>query len=280
MSLTALGLVLFAAVLHASWNALVKAGNDRAAVLAAVSGAHAVAGLVLLAFVPWPAAASWPSIAISTVIHFAYYVLMFQAYRHGDLSQVYPISRGLAPALVALSAYLFLGENLSPGGWAGLAAISFGIFLLAAQRDVLRQSARSVGLSVLLGISIATYSVADGIGVRLAESPLGYMGWLFLLEAPVPAAIAWHRWRSGRSFQPKVLAVGFAGGLLAVMAYGTVLYVKTFTPLGAVSAVRESSVLIAALIGVVFLGERPWQRRLLSALVVAAGVILLTTSNH
>jgi drug/metabolite transporter (DMT)-like permease len=279
MSAFALSLVLFAAVLHASWNALVKAASDRALVLAAVSGAHAATGLALIAISSPPAMASWPSIAASTLIHYIYYALLFQAYRLGDLSQVYPISRGLAPALVALGTFLIIGETLSPQGWAGLAAISFGIGLLALQRGAVHADPRAVGVAALLGLTIAAYSVADGIGIRVSESPLGYMGWLFLLEAPVVLAILWNRHVKKGTISWRVFGLGLIGGAFSVTAYGTVLYAKTIAPIGAVSAVRESSVVIAALIGVVFFGERPWRWRLAAALVVAAGVILLAASG-
>ena len=279
MSAFALTLVLSAAFLHASWNALVKAASDRALVIAAVSAAHAGAGALLIAISAPPAMASWPSIITSTLIHYLYYVLLFQAYRLGDLSQVYPISRGLAPALVALGTFAIIGETLSWQGWVGLAVVSLGIGLLALQRGAARADRRAVGVAALLGLTIAAYSVADGIGVRLSESPLGYMGWLFLLESPVVFAILWNRRASNGTISWKVFGLGLVGGVFAVTAYGTVLYAKTIAPIGAVSAVRESSVVIAALIGLIFFGERPWAGRLAAAFVVAAGVITLATAG-
>ncbi|MFI0843436.1 EamA family transporter [Mesorhizobium sp. IMUNJ 23232] len=275
MSAFALTLVLSAALLHASWNALVKAASDRALTIAAVASMHGLGGLVLIMLSAPPAMASWPSIAASTLIHYAYYVLLFQAYRLGDLSQVYPISRGMAPAVVALGTYLIIGENLTTLGWAGLFAISLGIFFLAIQRGAAHADRRAVGVALLLGLTIAGYSIADGIGVRLSQSPMGYIGWLFLLESPVMFAILWQRRRKAAPFDWRVFGIGMVGGVFSVAAYATVLYVKTFAPIGAVSAIRESSVVIAALIGLVFFGERPWLGRLISAVIVAAGVITL-----
>jgi drug/metabolite transporter (DMT)-like permease len=275
MTAFALGLVLFSALLHASWNALLRAVDDRAGVLGAVSLAHALAGVVLISVSPIPDRASWPSIFISAVVHYGYYVLLFRAYRHGDLSQVYPISRGLAPAFVAISAYFLIGESLAPLGWAGLVLISGGICLLALMRGAAQAQRSTIGLALLLGLCIGTYSVADGIGVREAGTATGYMGWLFLLEAPVPLAIALHRRRKGGHFAARTIVLGLLGGLAAVTAYGLVLYVKTIAPLGAVSALRESSVIIAALIGVLVFGERPWRGRIVAACVVAVGVVAL-----
>ncbi|MGE0281517.1 MAG: hypothetical protein AB7P20_13015 [Rhizobiaceae bacterium] len=278
MSTFALALVLSAAILHASWNALVKAAADRALTLAAVASAHAVCGLALILLSEAPAAASWPSITASTLIHYGYYALLFQAYRLGDLSQVYPISRGLAPALVALGTFLMIGETLTPLGWAGLLSISLGIGLLALQRGAAHADPRAVGVAVALGLTIAAYSVADGLGVRWSESPTGYMGWLFLLEAPVVLFVLGQRLVRRTRMNWSVFGLGLIGGILSVSAYGIVLYAKTIAPIGAVSAVRESSVIIAALIGVVFFRERPWRGRIAAAIVVAAGVVMLAAS--
>jgi len=271
----ALAIVLAAAVLHASWNALVKAAKDRALVLAAVSSMHALLGLTLVLFATPPAAGSWPYIIASTIIHYGYYAFLFQSYRLGDLSQVYPISRGLAPVLVAVGAYVTIGETLSPAGWVGLIAISAGIGFLALQRGAAHADPRAVMAATTTGILIAAYSVIDGIGVRLSHSPFGYMGWLFLLEIPVSLFVLWRRRDDPHSFDWRTFRIGMIGGVCAVTAYGLVIYAKTIAPLGAVSAVRESSVIIAALIGLLLFGERPWLGRLASAAVVAGGVITL-----
>jgi len=275
LSATALSLVLAAAVLHATWNALVKSASDRAITLAGVAAMHAVGGALLLFFGEMPSGWGWAMIIVSTLVHYLYYYLMFQAYRIGDLSQVYPIARGMAPALVALGAFLFIGETLTGLGWAGLALVTAGIGILALQRGASHADPRAVMMAVMLGLSISAYSVADGLGVRWAGDPIGYMGWLFLLEAPVPLWILTRRLRSGGSFDSRVFMIGLLGGLFSVTAYGVVLYAKTIAHIGAVSAVRESSVIIAALIGVFFLGERPWMGRMIAATVVACGVVLL-----
>jgi drug/metabolite transporter (DMT)-like permease len=275
VSATALSIVLFAALLHATWNALVKAAPDRALTLAAVSGMHALAGVILIGISEPPAIASWPSIVISTVTHYAYYLLLFQAYRLGDLSQVYPISRGMAPALVAVGTYLVIGETLLPLAWAGLGLVTVGIGLLALQRGAGHADHKAILVAALLGLSIAAYSVADGIGVRYSGSPTGYMGWLFLFESPVTLAILASRQRAGIPINWRIVGIGLIGGLFAVTAYGLVLYAKTIAHIGAVSAIRESSVIIASLIGVIVFRERPWFGRVLAAVVVAAGVVTL-----
>jgi len=265
--------------MHASWNAMVKNAGDRALTLAAVATMNVVSGLMLIALSPSPASVSWPWITASTFLHYGYYILLFQAYRLGDLSQVYPISRGLAPALVALGAYLLIGEALTPGELIGLATVCSGIGLLSLQRSPANANGKAVGMALALGLTIAAYSVSDGIGVRWSASPTGYMGWLFLLEAPVALAVLGPRMAVRRPLEWSKFGLGLIGGALSVLAYGLVLYVKTIAPLASVSAIRESSVIIAAMIGVVVLGERPWLARVMSALIVATGVIVLAVSD-
>jgi uncharacterized membrane protein len=273
MSGSALGLVLFAALLHATWNAMVRGGSDRALTLAGVAMAHAIVGVVFIALAPPPAPESWPWLITSALVHYVYYWLLFRAYREGDLSQVYPISRGMSPALVTLAAMVLIGETLPAIGLAGVALVSCGIAILAFSS---RGKGRApLWFAIALGMMIAVYSVSDGIGIRASDSLMGYMGWLFLSEALVPAVVLGLRRKRAETVAPKVLALGLVGGVFSVTAYGIALYVKTIAPIGAVSAVRESSVIIAALIGVFLFGERPAGLRIFAAVVVAAGVMAI-----
>jgi len=176
MNFDAFAIVLFAALLHALWNAFVKAADDRFAILGLIASGHVFLGIALAIQNPFPAAESWPFIAGSTVIHFGYYYLLYHSYRLGDLSQVYPIARGMAPVLVALGAQVFAGESLPPAAWAGILIASLGIFMMAG--DIFRsETPPLVVLSALAtGVMIASYSLVDGMGVRLAGTSLGYIG--------------------------------------------------------------------------------------------------------
>jgi drug/metabolite transporter (DMT)-like permease len=270
-------LVLSAAVLHATWNAIVKGTRARALVLAAVAGTNATVGLVLILWAESPLPASWPYIAASSVVHYGYYYFLSLAYKWGDLSRVYPISRGIAPLLVAVGALIFAGEQLSSLAWGGIILVSTGISILAFfSRGPIIPDPRSTLAAVATGLIIATYSVIDGIGVRLSGSPFGYMGWLFFTEFLVSLFI-YIRLRP--QFTPEVratLRVGYLGGFCAVAAYGLVIYANTLAPLGMVSALRESSVIVAALFGVVIFRERPWISRISAAVTVGAGILVLT----
>lgn len=275
-----MALVLGAAVLHASWNAIVKGTRARALVLSAVAATNGTVGLGLLLWAETPDVASWPYIAASSIIHYGYYYFLALAYKWGDLSRVYPISRGIAPLLVAVGALLFAGEQLSPFGWVGVLTVSAGICILAFfSRGHSIPDPRSTAAALATGLIIASYSVIDGIGVRLSGSPFGYMGWLFVTEFLVTLFL-WVRLRP--RFTPEVratLATGYLGGFCAVVAYGMVIYANTLAPLGMVSALRESSVIIAALFGVVIFRERPWISRIAAAVTVAAGILTLTLTR-
>jgi drug/metabolite transporter (DMT)-like permease len=238
-----------------------------------VATAHAVVGAVFLMVAPLPSAESLPWLITSALVHYVYYWLLFRAYREGDLSQVYPVSRGMSPALVTLGAMVLIGETLSPLGLAGVAMVSAGIGLLAFTS---RGKGRApLWFAVALGCMIALYSVADGIGIRASGSLMGYMGLLFLSEALVPLFVLGRRRRRREGIAPRIFALGLLGGVFSVAAYAIALYVATIAPIGAVSAVRESSVIIAALIGVFLFGERPIALRLIAAAIVAAGVAAL-----
>ncbi|MCA1240814.1 DMT family transporter [Stappia stellulata] len=279
MSSFALALVLTAAVLHAAWNAMVKAGSDRALILACVAIAHTIVGAAMIAVAPAPAPESWPYIAASAALHYLYYILLFLAYRIGDLSQVYPIARGLSPLLVSIGAFLFAGELLSLPAAAGIALISGGIALLSfvGRRAPTAQPA-ALAAAVSTGVVIASYSLVDGIGVRLSESAFGYTGWLFVSEALVVAVVARRRWGQLRPMARPIATYTLLAGVSAVSAYALVIYANLLAPLGAVSAVREVSVVVAAGIGVLIFGERPWKSRVFAAAAVTAGVVLLAAN--
>lgn len=277
MSTFAFSLVALAALLHAVWNAVLKGADERTLVLASISATHVVMGTLLLSQSAMPSAESWPYIVASTIIHYAYYAFLFVAYRIGDLSQVYPIARGLAPLLVAVGALLFADENLTLIQWVSVGTISFGIGALAFTTRG-ETSTGAIAAAVATGLMIASYTVVDGIGVRLSGSPFGYAGWLFVLEAPVIAFVLFRRKHSWNRRTLKTIGLGLLGGFFAATAYGLVLYAKTLAPLAAVSAIRESSVIIAALIGVIVFGERPWPSRIICAVLVGAGVAALSSS--
>lgn len=270
-----IGIVLFAALLHATWNALMKAATDRMAVLGLLSTGHILFGIGLALYAPFPSAESWWFIAASTVIHFAYYFLLYHSYRLGDLSHVYPIARGMSPVLVALGAQAFAGEALPVMAWAGILTASTGIFMLSGNVFKGETPPIVVLTAMATGVIIATYSVVDGMGVRVAGTSLGYIGWLFISEGFAAVFIFIRLGRRTLALSRKTLILGITGGLVSAVAYGLVIWVKAIAPLGMVSTLRETSVVFAALIGVLLLGERPWKKRIVASVVVVTGIVVM-----
>jgi drug/metabolite transporter (DMT)-like permease len=271
----AITLVLSAAFLHALWNALMKRSADRFIALAMLNFGHGVPALIAVFFLLPPVAESWPFLLGSTFVHFFYYFFLLLSYRFGDLSQVYPIARGIAPATVAIGAWIFAGEVLPVGTWYGLLLITAGIGVLFIARSKGNANAKAIMAALVTGLMIASYTVLDGMGVRASQHALGYIAWLFLLEWPFSIGLFYYRRNMLTSIPASVYIIGFFGGVISALAYGLAIYAKSIAPLGSVSAVRESSVIIAAMIGVIWFGERPWKLRVLAAIVVAGGVIVL-----
>ena len=271
-------LVLIAAVLHAVWNAVVKVGDDRLMTMAVVIGTTGFLAPIILIFGSNPLPESWPYIAASVLLNNLYFFFLIEAYRKGDLSHAYPLARGSAPLMVAAGAAVFSEERLGAGELAGIALVSSAIISLVFFSGDRRQLGwRSISYPLLTGLMIATYTVVDGIGVRLSGSPAGFIGWLFILS-PLPiAGIAFYRRRGGvivflRSrWKPAILA-----GCLNFGSYGLAIWALSLGTMAHVSALRETSVVIAALIGTLFLGESFGLRRLLSAVAVVVGVTIMS----
>ena len=274
-------LVLLAAVLHACWNACVKIGGDRLVTLAIVNGVGALIGLAALPVVGIPAPESWPYLFASVVIHTAYYFFLIQQYRVGDLSHVYPLARGLSPLLIAVSAAVFAGELLPPLAWAGVIIASLGIISLAFENGPpWRNDPWPVLFASGTALTIASYSVVDGLGVRLAGGAFSYIAWLFFLDGiPIAAFAYMARRKQVRAVLKAEAGKGLVGGALQVAAYGTVIWAMSITAMAAVSTLRETSVIFAAIIGTLVLGEKFGPRRIAAAASVACGVIVLNLAR-
>jgi drug/metabolite transporter (DMT)-like permease len=277
MSPFIIGLVLLAALLHASWNAMAKSGGTPQFSIASYRLVSAVCCLPLLFVFPLPLAASWPMLLASTIIHTAYYVTLSLSYRSGDLSQVYPLFRGLAPVLVVLGAALFANEYLSSGAMIGIGLVSAGLISITFAGGAFGKiPGPALRWGLATSVFIAAYTVADGIGVRAAGNPFSYIIWLFVLE-PIPIGL-WllARDRAGwfgymRAKPGKVTA----GALAAATAYAMVIYAMGVAPMAMVSSLRETSVIFAALIGTLLFREPFGRQRIIAAVLVCLGVVLI-----
>ena len=277
MSTEVMVVVLFSALLHAGWNAAVRASRDKLlASLHVVCGATLL-GLPLLWLLPLPATASWPWLLASGLIHVIYFALVARAYQGADLGLAYPLMRGTAPVLTAVAAALWLHELPTPLGWLGIALICTGVLALAGrawQQGLQHPGATLAALANAVVITL--YTLVDAQGVRLAGHALAYTVWLFILTAAlfIPLVLL----RRGRSvLRPAAGAwrTMLLGGAGTLGAYSLVLWAMTQAPIASVAALRESSIVFAALIGVFFLHEGMSRLRLASAALVCAGVVLI-----
>lgn len=278
MSLTVTLAVLASALLHASWNALVKTGADRLMMMGWIAAATGLVALPFLYVMPVPPADVWNILVLSFALHAGYKLFLVQGYRYGDFGQVYPLSRGLAPAIVTIVGALWLGEILPTLAFAGVGLIALGIVSLAFRRTNgagLPNDPRALAYAFGTSLFIAAYTLNDGLGGRIAESPHIYVVWLFAGDGLIFFLIVLAR--RGRAFlkPQRAMAFGLAGGIMSVIAYWLVIWAMTFAPLGPVAALRETSVVFAALISGLLMKEGLGWRAVAAACVVAAGVILL-----
>ena len=271
------GLVLLAAMLHAGWNAMAKSGGSPQYSIASYRLLSALVCLPLLFFFPIPLADSWAMLLASTVIHTAYYVTLSKSYRVGDLSQVYPLFRGLAPVLVVIGAAIFAGEVLGPGAMVGIGLVSLGLISITfAGGRIGKIPPLALRWGLITSVLIAAYTVADGIGVRAAGNPFSYIIWLFVLE-PIPIGLwllAKDRagWFGYMRAKPGKICAGAAA---AASAYAMVIYAMGVAPMALVSSLRETSVIFAALIGSLLFHEPFGRQRIIAATLVCCGVALI-----
>jgi len=281
--------VLLGAALHAGWNALVKSSSDKPLDTALVHLLGAVVALPLLAIVGLPGPAGLPFIAVSLVVHIGYYIALAGAYQHGDLGLTYPIMRGLAPLLVALGSSSLLGEAPSPAAWAGVLAITSGVALvgLARSGDAMRhpQQHRKALLFAFANAGIiAVYTVVDGLGVRAEVAAGGnvlrYVMLLFVLDGIAYPLLVWlRRGAAGRAhllaYARQRWPVAALGGCASIGSYAIALWAMTRAPVASVAALRETSVLFAAVLGTLLLKEAFGLQRAIGTVVIVAGVMAL-----
>jgi len=231
---------------------------------------------VVLAFVPAPDPASWPYIAASATLQLGYCFALAKAYKAGDFGQIYPIARGLSPLLVFVGALVFAGESVRPLALAGIVLVSVGIISLAFRKR--RFATSSVPAALVTGIFISAYTVVDGIGVRVAGSSFGYIAWVYILFNVPLAAVAFYLYGNPRRLfldNPRRSMQGVTGGVIAMVAYGIVIFAFRFLPIATVSALRELSSIFAVLIGWLFMREKITTRRIVACALVTAGAVLI-----
>lgn len=270
--------VIAAGALHAVWNAIAKHLDDQLMAFALIGIPMAVIGGLAVAVTGLPGRTAVYFAVVSAVIHVGYELALMNSYRLGAFNQVYPIARGTSPLVVAVGAYFLVGEHLGVVPLAGVAVLAVGLMSLALSAGALtRTELPAITVATLTGLTIASYTVVDGLGIRAAHDPFAYAGLMFALQGPVFPLVALYRRPVARWRDPTVVGRGLLAGALSVLAYGIVLWAQARAPLAEVAAIRETSVIFAAVIGMIFLKEHFGARRVAAAVVIAAGIVLIST---
>lgn len=270
-------MLLASAIIHAGWNALVKSNADRLWSISVISLFGALAALPFTFLLDPPALASLPFIAVSSCLQIGYTLFLVRAYDHGELAQVYPVARGTAPLLVTLGAAVFVGELPPAFALGGILLVSVGIFVLAIGSN--RANLNALLSAFAAGGFIAGYMLVDGMGVRVAQNPLGYAAWQAVV-AGFLIPLTFIAMRRTLPYMPvgRAGAVIATAGVLSTLGYCVAVWAMSVAPMGGVSAVRETSILFAALLSTFVLRERPTLQKVTGAILVTAGVVALSTS--
>ncbi|HVG51127.1 MAG TPA: EamA family transporter [Xanthobacteraceae bacterium] len=269
--------VLIAAAAHAGWNALIKGTGDPLVTTVQMSTAAMLVGIVLLALAGLPNNEAWPWVIASSIIHIVYFASLVEAYGHGDLSQVYPIARGSAPLLTGLLGAVFLGENLTTFGWAGMFLLVGGVLLLSfGSGRALRIAPRGLAFALLTALTISAYTMTDGIGARASGNPMAYTASLFIgCGLGMLAYILWRRGWAALAGMAQNWRNGALGGTMQLVSYGIAIWAMTLAPIAVVGALRETSVVFGTLIAIVVLKEPLNLVRIAAVVIVACGLLLL-----
>lgn len=267
--------VLLAAALHAGWNTLIKIHGDRMIVMAVVTCFGSMFSLLFIPFVEFPNSASLPFLGLAILLHTAYHLFLPIAYNHGDLGQVYPIARGSAPLLVTVGALVIAGEQLAPLAVLGVMFLTSGVMALTFERGGrFWHRPKAVLYALMTGVLIASYTVVGGLGVRQAGTVLGFAVWLTVANGLLTFLIV-YMWKGGKTFivAKQNCVTGLLGGIMQVSAYWIIVWALAFAPMAAVSALRETSVLFAAMISTFILKEGFGVWRFISAGLISLGLI-------
>ncbi len=267
--------VLGAALLHAGWNALIKTGVSKQTSMLILTLGHAAIGALVVATRPVPAPQVWPWLIGSGAIHMAYQLFLAYAYEQGDLSRVYPIARGAAPMLVTLVGVFLLADVVTPVEYAGIFVLGLGIVAMSLGALQRGESRRLVPYALGSAVATAGYSLVDGTGARISGDPATYVGWLLILSAvfytPVVIRLKGsHILRADR----RTWGMGLIAAAASYAAYAVVVWAMTQAPIALVTALRETSILFAVLIGWLAFGDRMDRTKAVAAGLIVSGVIL------
>ena len=277
MELNIFLLVIFAALLHAIWNGMVKNFGDKVISVSAIVFGHVPIAIVIMIFLPLPTLESVPYIILSAIIHQGYQYNLISAYKIGDLTRVYPIARGTGPIVATLISTIFLGLLITKFQTLSIVLICLGIIILGMFSENSIKNNKAIIYSLATGFFIGLYSLADGIGARISQSPLNFLGWSFILNAMIFPFVLKYMGYSNvfNRVMKEAKLIFWVGGTLSYIVYGIVVWSFTQAPIPLIAALRESSIVFSILIGFFFLKERITFIKVISILTIFAGVVFL-----
>jgi phosphonate utilization associated putative membrane protein len=266
--------ILAGAMLHAGWNVLVKSSKDKTLETAIIHLFCSLLAMPFFIYLGMPPQESWPFLAASILIHLGYYFALSQAYHRGELGLTYPLMRGTAPLLVAVGSLLFLGDpDLSWVAWAGIVSICAGVLLLGMSAGLMKHR-HAISIALLNAAIIAVYTLVDAQGIRLTEDPLQYIAALFALDGWLFALwVLFIRKGQALRYTRERWPIALGGAAASVTSYAIALWAMTVAPVAAVAALRETSVLFAALFGAWFLNEKLTRNRVVGVFVIIGGAM-------
>lgn len=268
--------VLFAAILHSGWNAVIRSSGDRFQGMLLLTFTQGLMALGMAVFVPLPSGIVWVWVLASGLVHTIYKLFLTAAYQHGDLSRVYPIARGAAPMIVVLVGYFLLADTIAGKEYVGIGLIAFGVMMMARGVFTSGESRRLIPLALGSAVCTAGYSIVDGMGARVAMNATMFTAWLFIFDAMFFTMYSL-RSRGTAVFKVsrRAWGTGAFAGVLSLATYWIAVWAMTVAPIALVAAVRETSVLFAVIIGAVVLKEKTGIGKVFAALVIVAGIVVI-----
>ena len=264
-------LILVSALCHAVWSAIIKSSKNPLSLMGITSVLEVTIFLPLTFTVPFPTLEVWYFLIATVIIHVFYRLNVIYSYRYGDLSYIYPISRGSSCLFVAIISILFLSSDISVAGFVGILIVCIGLFLISYSKN-LSFNFRGFALAISTAILITAYTLVDGVGVRLSENGFSYIYWLFTLNG-IPLLIIGLISKDGlRKRETYTFRSGIAAGVFATSSYAIVVWSMLFIEIAYVSSIREISIVFAAIIGMVFLLEKNAKSRIIPSILIVSGI--------
>ncbi|MBO6466149.1 MAG: EamA family transporter [Pelagibacteraceae bacterium] len=269
-------LILFAATLHAGWNLIIKSFTNSLSAIGFKLLFQSIIFIPFIFFVPLPTGITWFFIIGSVVLHNYYFINLGISYNKGDLSYVYPISRGCSPIFVTILSSLFLQDKVSSTGWIGILIVSFGLLLLTFTDIKNKINLDVLKLALIISFTISLYTLCDGAGVRSVDNNFSYIVWLFVLDGWLIFAYIYYKNKNDLlNIQLKGFGLIILASIMSCSAYGIIIWSMNYTEVGYVSSIRGASIIIATLFGFIFLKEKFSFLRIISAIIFFLGISVI-----